>query len=642
MLSNLRIEEKGEIIERAAAELRRGLARGFGISAGSKARDQETLVGTIEHLNTALGLSLPSQKPEGFVLQVTDTRIIVAGQDPRGALYGVYRLLFLLRLGKITAGTHIAEAPATSYRIINHWDNLDGTVERGYAGKSLFYQDNRIKYDPRRIEDYARLLASIGINRISINNANVRGAAKGLITEAYLPEVAKLASIFRPFGIRLILSINFASPCVLGDLAAADPLDPAVASWWKEQTDLIYRAIPDLAGFMVKADSEFEPGPFQYGRTHAEGANMLAAALRPHNGEVFWRCFVYNCAQDWRDHSVDRAKAAYDHFMPLDGGFDENVILQIKFGPYDFQVREPVSPLFGALLKTRHIMELQITQEYTGHQIDLCYLPWLWEDIMSFDTARGPASRVRELMGRSIEGLAGVGNVGLDQNWTGHPLAQANLYGYGRLAWDPGLSSEVIAHEWSVLTFGDTEVAETIKKILLASYPIYEKYNAPFGICFMVNPGIHYGPSPEGYEFSKWGTYHRADRRSIGIDRTPAGTGYTEQYAPQKAAVFRDPACCPENLILFFHRLPYDYRMKNGETLLQNIYNTHFEGYDEVKAMIDTWMGLKGNLDEGIYASVLSRMERQLENAGEWRDVINTYFRRKTGIPDAKGRVISG
>ena len=641
MLSGLRIEEKGEMIERAAAELRRGLARGFGISAEGKVGDKETLVGTIGHLNIALGLSLPSQKPEGFVLQVTDTRIIVAGQDPRGALYGVYILLFLLRLGKIAVGTHIAEAPATSYRIINHWDNLDGTVERGYAGKSLFYQDNRIKYDPQRIEDYARLLASIGINRISINNANVRGAAKGLITEAYLPEVAKLASMFRPFGIGLILSINFAAPYVFGDLATADPLDPSVASWWKEQTDLIYRAIPDLAGFMVKADSEFEPGPFQYGRTHAEGANMLAAALRPHNGEVFWRCFVYNCAQDWRDHSVDRAKAAYDHFMPLDGGFDENVILQIKFGPYDFQVREPVSPLFGALVKTRHIMELQITQEYTGHQIDLCYLPWLWEDIMSFDTARGPASRIRELMGGSIEGLAGVGNVGLDQNWTGHPLAQANLYGYGRLAWEPGLSSEAIAHEWSVLTFRDPEVAETITRILLASYPIYEKYNAPFGICFMVNPGIHYGPSPEGYEFSKWGTYHRADGRSIGIDRTPAGTGYTEQYAPPKAAVFRDPARCPENLILFFHRLRYDYRMKNGETLLQNIYNTHFEGYDAVKAMIDTWMGLKESLDEGIYTSALSRMERQLENAGEWRDVINTYFRRKTGIPDAKGRVIS-
>jgi alpha-glucuronidase len=369
---------------------------------------------------------------------------------------------------------------------------------------------------------------------------------------------------------------------------------------------------------------------------------MLGAALKSHKGLVIWRCFVYNSAQDWRDHSVDRARAAYDNFMPLDGKFNDNVILQIKFGPYDFQVREPITPLFGALTKTRHIMELQITQEYTGHQIDLCYLPWLWEDIMNFDTAHGNNSRIRDLMGSSIEGLAAVGSVGLDRNWTGHTLAQANLYGYGRISWDPGLSAKAIAAEWSALTFYDGVTAGTVQDLLLKSYPTYEKYNAPFGVCFMVNPGFHYGPSPEGYEFSKWGTYHRADTQAVGIDRTPAGTGYTAQYAEKNAAVYADPGQCPEHLILFFHRLRYDYKMKNGETLVQNIYNTHFEGYDEVAAMLETWKSLKDRLSEDVYASVLSRFEGHLASAREWRDVINTYFWRKSGIPDAKGRLING
>jgi alpha-glucuronidase len=534
--------------------------------------------------------------------------------------------------------------------MINHWDNLDGTIERGYAGPSLFFQNNRIDYDPQRIRDYARLLASVGINRLSINNVNVRAAAKLLITEEYLGDVAALAAIFRPFGIRLLLSINFGAPWSLGKLPTADPLDPAVAVWWKERAALIYRYIPDLAGFVVKADSEGEPGPFQYRRTHADGANMLAKAVKPHGGEIIWRCFVYNSAQDWRDRSIDRARAAYDHFMPLDGAFDDNVLLQIKFGPYDFQVREPVTPLFGAFKKTRHIMELQITQEYTGHQIDLCYLPWLWQNIMAFDTKHGPNSRVKELVGpyregrSNIEGFAAVVNVGRDCNWTGHTLAQANLYGYGRMAWNPGLSAETAAREWSALSFGSgperEKVANTVCDLLLKSYPAYEKYNAPFGVCFMVTPGLHYGPNIEGYEFSRWGTYHRADANAIGIDRGPAGTAYTEQYAAPNAALFADPSTCPENLVLFFHRLRYDYIMRNGENLLQNIYDTHFEGYEEVEAMLEQWKGLHNSLGETVYLSVLRRFERQLDNAREWRDQINTYFWRKTGIADKRGRKI--
>ena len=611
----------------------------------SGAKESGVFLGTIHSMEKLVQFS---NKPsaEGFAIKVTENKICIAGHDETGLLYGVFRFLSLLALGQISNGFELTEAPASPLRIINHWDNLDGSVERGYAGKSLFFKDGFLDYDKRRIEDYARLLASIGINRISINNVNVRAQAKLLVTEDYLREVAKIAAIFRCFGIRIFLSINFGSPWSLGKLPTADPHDPAVAAWWKEHTSIIYKYIPDLAGFVVKADSEGEPGPFQYNRTHADGANMLAKALAPFGGIVLWRCFVYNCTQDWRDHSVDRACASYDHFMPHDGDFDNNVILQIKHGPYDFQVREPVTPLFGALKKTRHIMELQITQEYTGHQIDLCYLPFMWEDILDFDTAHGGKSTIRDLIapyreGSShIEGFAAVANVGLDDNWTGHTLAQANFYGYGRIIWDPSLTAKDISREWSVLSFGDTKEAQEITELLLKSYDIYEKYTSPFGVCFMVTPQTHYGPGIEGYEFSRWGTYHRANKDAIGIDRTPSGTAYTKQYSQKNADIFADPSSCPENLILFFHRLNYDFIMKNGKTLLQNIYDRHFEGYDEAVLMLERWKGLKDSLEKEVYESVLFRFNKQIENAREWRDQINTYFWRKTGIADKKGRKI--
>jgi alpha-glucuronidase len=645
---------QGERAEQAVEELRQGVKNSLGFSpavftggmegfSGPGAEKNRTLTGLISSLNRDFGLSLPSTGAEGFIIKAGSGGIIIAGQDEQGLLYGAFRFVLLLAQGKITEGFEASEAPAAPVRMINHWDNIDGGIERGYAGPSIFYKNNRLDYDPERIRAYARLLASVGINRISINNVNVRGAAKRLITEEYLPGVQKLAALFRPFGIRLFLCVNFGAPCSLGGLPTADPLDAGVLAWWKERAAVIYRFIPDLAGFLVKADSEGEPGPFKYGRSHAEGANMLAAALAPQGGEVIWRCFVYNCVQDWRDTVTDRARAAYDHFKPLDGSFAENVILQVKFGPYDFQVREPVSPLFGALAKTRHILELQITQEYTGHQIDLCFLPWVWADIMDFDTARGEKSKMKELLGRSIEGMAAVSNVGLDNNWTGHTLAQANLYGYGRLAWNPRLSAGEIAREWALLSFGNSGTAEKVESLLLASYPAYEKYNAPFGVCFMVTPGLHYGPNIEGYEFSKGGTYHRADQEAIGINRGPektGGTGYTGQYAEENARLFSDPKTCPENLLLFFHRLPYSFVMKNGETLLQNIYNTHFEGYEDVEKMRETWKSLKDTLSPEVYESVLERFERQLANAREWRDVVNTYFWRKTGIPDSRGRKI--
>jgi len=636
-------QKGGEVCKTAVKELSNGINRLLGFFPKVQKKADLKSSGIFLEFDSYL-------KPESFSISITENQILICAADDCGLLYGVFRFLFLLAQGKIKHGLQINETPASPLRMINHWDNFDGTVERGYAGGSLFYKDGNFDFNSKRIEDYARLLASTGINRLSINNVNVRANAKLLITEKYLKEAAKLAAIFRKYGIRLFISINFGAPWSLGKLPTADPLDEKVCAWWKERASIIYKYIPDLAGFLVKADSEGEPGPFQYERTHADGANMLAKAVKPFGGEIVWRCFVYNCQQDWRDHSFDRARAAYDHFKPLDGAFLENVIFQIKFGPYDFQVREPVTPLFGALLKTRHVMELQITQEYTGHQIDLCFLPHVWQDIVRFDIVNNENTerkfRIMDLIGKykeglsNIEGFASVVNVGLDNNWTGHTLAQANLYGYGRLTWNPQLSAKEIAQEWCALSFGEGETAKKIENILLNSYPAYEKYNAPFGVCFMVTPNSHYGPNIEGYEFSRWGTYHRADANAIGIDRTPSGTGYTEQYSKENAAIFRDASRCPENLILFFHRLRYDYKMKNGQTLLQNIYDTHFEGFDETFKMAEDWKSLKDSLEEEVYKSVLSRFEMQLINAKEWRDQINTYFFRKTGIPDGKNRLI--
>ena len=642
--------EYGKIADQAVIEFQNGVNRLLGFVPNRTQNKQENAVflGLFSDIEKIISFNAEKPAAEGFVIKITETSIFIAGHDENGLLYGVFRFLQLLALGELTSCYELRDSPVSPLRMINHWDNFDGTIERGYAGNSLFYKDGKFNYDKQRIEDYARLLASVGINRISINNVNVRANAKLLITEEYLREAAELAAIFRKFGIRLFISINFGAPWSLGKLPTADPLDPAAAAWWKERAALISKYIPDLAGFLVKADSEGEPGPFQYNRTHSDGANMLAEAVKPFGGEIVWRCFVYNCQQDWRDKSFDRARAAFDHFKPLDGKFNSNVILQIKFGPYDFQVREPVAPLFGTLRKTRHVMELQITQEYTGHQIDLCYLPSVWEDIFKFDTGadQPKESRIMDLVKPYkegmpyIEGFAAVVNTGLDNNWTGHTLAQVNLYGYGRLSWNPALTAKEIADEWSILSFGKNGTSKKIKEILLKSYNAYEKNNAPFGVCFMVTPNTHYGPNIEGYEFSRWGTYHRADKDAIGIDRASTGTGYTEQYSQENNAIFSDPSKCPENLILFFHRLRYDYKMKNGQTLLQNIYDSHFEGYAEAEEMMREWKSLKDSLEKEVYESVLSRFERQLSNAKEWRDQINTYFYRKTGINDAKGREI--
>lgn len=580
---------------------------------------------------------------DGYTISVSGEKYEIIGQSESGILYGVFHFLRLIRTGHLEE-LPVANAPEMPLRIMNHWDNMDGSIERGYSGESFFYKDYEILWD-ERIEQYTRMMASIGINAIVINNVNVHEKETYLITDRYLQQVKQYSDLFNQYGISLYTSINFAAPMELGDFDNCDPLNPDVAAWWKKTVAHVYEVIPNFGGFLVKADSEGRPGPFTYDRTHADGANMLARALAPFGGTLIWRCFVYNCGQDWRDKKTDRARAAYDNFIGLDGQFDDNVILQIKNGPMDFQVREPVSPLFGGLKKTNMILEVEIAQEYTGQQIDLCYLLPMWREILDFDTyAEGEGSTVQKIVngsvyGQTLCGMAAVINTGNDFNWTGSDLAAANTYGYGRMTMNPSLSSDVIAREWTELTLG-SEVEQEIVPMLMKSWSTYEKYTSPLGIGWMVTPHYHYGPDIDGYEYDRWGTYHRADRDGLGVDRTPAGTGYTDQYNEPWRTVYADPETCPEELLLFFHYVRYDAVLKSGKTLIQHIYDTHFEGVEEVEEMIARWESLQDKLAEDVYERVHERMERQLANAREWRDRVNTYFYRKSGAKDAQGRKI--
>ncbi|MFK4271348.1 alpha-glucuronidase [Streptomyces milbemycinicus] len=589
---------------------------------------------------------------EGFALVRAEgvTRVTAAGQA--GLLYGLFHLV---RLGEAAfEGERAREThrPALALRMLDHWDNVAvhpvmGQVERGYSGGSLFWRDGLARGsrdELERVRCYGRLLAASGINAVTVNNVNVHETEAHLLTDR-IGEVAAIADALRPYGIRTHLSVSFAAPVVLGGLPTADPLDAAVADWWAETTGRVYAAIPDFGGYVVKADSEGQPGPFTYGRSHADGANMLAAALAPYGATVHWRAFVYNHRQDWRDRSVDRARAAYDHFAPLDGQFAPNAVLQVKHGPMDFQTREPVSPVIGALPNTRLAVEIQATQEYTGQQKHVCWLGPMWSDALRFRRGGEDGPSVGDLVRGG--GLAAVSSAGDDPFWTGHPLAQANLYAVGRLAWQPDADPRAILHEWIELSFAPEETADParlrsgLRAVLDGSWRTYEKYTAPLGIGFMVQPGHHYGPSVDGYEYSPWGTYHFADRDGVGVDRSQAtGTGYAGQYAKPWAETYESPETCPDELLLFFHHVPYGHVLHSGETVIQHIYDTHFEGVEEVEEARQVWAGLADLVDAARHTRVAERYEEQLRSAREWRDHINTYFFRKSGVPDARGRRI--
>ena len=560
---------------------------------------------------------------ESYRIVEADGSARISGGET-GILYGVYAWIISQATGEaLPVGV---QKPFYALRMIDGWDNADGTVERGYAGRSLWFEGGHFCYEPDRIRQLGRMLASVGINVLCVNNVNVHFEAQALIEDEGLPELARFADILRPFGVRLMVSINFAQPMRHG-ISTADPLDSAVQRWWADRADAIWRAVPDLAGFLVKADSEHRPGPFTYGRTHAEGANMLARAIAPHGGTLIWRAFVYNCMQDWRDTVTDRPMAAYQTYAPLDGQFDDNVILQVKYGSFDFQVREPVSPTLLAMPDTHLGLELQLAQEYTGQQIDIYAMNPMWRELGE------------DLPPEKVMAVAAVSNLGRDACFTGHPFAAVNLFGYGQYAWNPKVDPEAVLRRWARLSYAlPDEQENALVAMLMNSRPVYEKYAATLGLNWMVVPETHYGPSPYGYEFSVWGTYIRAGRDAVGIDRTPSGTGYTRQYPDALRARYESLDACPDELLLFFHRLRYDYVMRDGRTLIQRIYDDHFEGAAAVEAMAATLQTL--SLPEADHLEANERMERQIKNAREWRDVVNTFFHRLSGVEDEKGRKI--
>ena len=617
---------------------------------GLPAYEDVFVLGTIPEIRRAFpSLASKNLGAEGFWLTTTRQRghtyWIIAGGDGRGVLYGVFAFLSKIARQENVAVLDQMQSPYVPLRWVNQWDNLDGSIERGYAGRSIFFESGAVRADLSRASEYARLLASIGINGCVVNNVN---ASPRMLADDFIPQLARIADAFRPWGARLAISVDFSSPKSVGGLDTFDPLDPRVAAWWKNRVDRIYQAIPDLGGFLVKADSEGRAGPASYARSPADAANVLARALKPHDGVVFYRAFVYNHHLDWRDPRADRARAAYDIFHPLDGKFDDNVIVQIKYGPIDFQAREPVSPLFGGLQETNEAIELQITQEYTGQQRHVCFLPPMWKEVLDFDLhANAGSTPVKDLVSgrtfhRPLGGFAGVANVGLDANWLGHPLAMANLYVFGRLAWNPNLRVEKIAEEWTRLTFGnDPLVVRTVTAMLMASWHIYESYTGPLGAGTLTDIlGPHFGPGIESSERNGWGQWHRADHEGIGMDRTVAtGTGYIGQYSPAVQQLYEKVEKCPDDLLLFMHHVPYTHVLHSGKTVIQHIYDSHYEGAEQAAHLVEEWQLLRGHIDSDRYEETLRRLEFQRGHAIVWRDAICDWFFRMSGIPDERGRV---
>ena len=628
----------------------RGLL-GRTLRAGDVPVAEEMIVlGTLDQVREALpGLALPADLiPDGYLLKTTTlesrTVLLITSPNDRGVLYGTFALLQKIALHQSIDRVEEESNPAAPVRWVNEWDNLDGTIERGYAGPSIFFANDNVVPDLTRAGDYARLLASIGINGCTINNVN---ANTRVLTPEFLPQLVRVADVFRPWGVRLSISVDLGSPKSIGGLNTFDPLDARVAAWWKEKADEIYRVIPDFGGLVLKADSEGRVGPSTYGRSHADAANVLAAALKPHGGIVIYRGFVYNHHADWRNLKNDRARAAYDNFRPLDGKFAENATVQIKYGPIDFQAREPVSPLIAGLEHTNETLELQITQEYTGQQRHLCFLVPMWKQILDFNLrVNGGDTAVKDIVAgktfhRPLGGLVGVANVGGDLNWLGNDLAVANLYGFGRLAWNPDLSARTIAEDWTRLTFGDdARVVDTIVKLQLESWPVYEGYTGPLGLGTLTNIlHAHFGPGIESAERNGWGQWIRADHEGIGMDRTVAtGTGYIGQYPPDVARVYESLATCPDNLLLFMHHVAYSYVLHSGKTVIQHVYDSHYEAAAEAQEFPEWWKTLRGRIDEQRFVSVLRRLEYQAGYAIVWRDAICTWFLRESGIVDQKGR----
>ncbi len=556
-------------------------------------------------------------------------RILVLGNRDIGALYGAFALLRHLQTHQPLAQLNLVSAPRIDRRVLNHWDDINRHIERGYAGFSLWQWFYLPEYRDPRYRDYARACASIGLNGAVLNNVNAESA---YLSAPYLHKIAALAEEFRPYGVHVYLSVRWTAPCDLGGIKTADPLDPAVVAWWRDKAAEIYKIIPDFGGFLVKANSEGEPGPQDYHRTHADGANMLADAVAPYGGIVMWRAFVYAA-----DNATDRVKQAYNEFKPLDGKFRDNVAVQIKNGPLDFMPREPVHPLFGGLAHTPIALEFQISQEYLGQSTQLAYLAPMWKEVLDTDTyAAGPGSTVARvvdgsLYNRRLTVIAGVANTGDDRDWTGHPLAQANWYAFGRLAWDQTLTAAAIVDEWTRMTFSnDARLVQPLTGMLLASREAVVDYSMPLGLHHLMATGHHYGPGPwvGNLKRGDWNPtyYHRADATGIGADRTATGSNAVEQYAPELAKRWSDLATCPDEYLLWFHHLAWDYRMRSGATLWDELCRHYQRGVDAVRGWQRTWESLRPYVDAERYEHARALLVRQEADARDWRDACLLYF----------------
>jgi alpha-glucuronidase len=593
---------------------------------------------------TDLHLDLAGAGAEGYLIRSVSigghaATVIAANQDV-GVLYGVFHFLRLMQTRQALDRLDITSAPHLQLRVLDHWDNPDGSVERGYAGSSLWDWFTLPGFLDPRYTDYARACASIGINGSVLTSVN---ASAVVLTPRYIERVAALARVFRPYGIRVYLSARFSAPVEIGGLKTADPLDPAVAAWWRAKADEIYRAIPDFGGFLVKANSEGQPGPQDYHRTHADGANMLADAVAPHGGIIMWRAFVYA-----QEKPEDRAKQAYSEFKPLDGQFRANVMLQVKNGAIDFQPREPFHPLFGAMPKTPLMLEVQITKEYLGLNTNLAYLGTMWEETLAADTyAAGKGSTVRKVVDGSLQGyrrtgIAGVANVGSDRNWSGSHFDQANWYAFGRLAWDPAASAAAIAEDWVRMTFSnDPAFVKPVVAMMMGSREAVVDYTGALGLHHLMAHGHHYGPAPWDTSGSRADQtpvyYHKADSKGVGFDRTSTGSDAVSQYAPEVAATFESLQKTPVKLLLWFHHVPWDYKLASGQTLWTELVDHYDRGVQTVKTMRNTWAGLSAFVDPARYAQVAAFLEEQQSDAQWWRDASIAYFQSFSRRPLPQG-----